>query len=318
MIERPDADILMAGPLGEYLAGQERTRAEARNKIAALTRKGWIAAVVVGVLVLALTRSFQWTLTGAAAGYAIFAFKAAQARKAVTDPIKGEINGAIARALGLEFSAVVQSDECFTRAKAFGLLPAYEDESQEDQWSGLFGDRPFVLHEARLSKETGSGSNRRRETVFEGSLMSIGFNRRFIGTTLIERDGKHRGWFGGSKESIEVNGIDLHRVDMVDPRFEDVFAVWSDDGVEARYLVHPEYIERLLAVEQAYAGENIRALFTGGELTIVLESGDMFESGSLHADADQSLLEETIDQFTILAELAAKLNERPRGNFEPS
>ena len=96
---------------------------------------------------------------------------------------------------------------------------------------------------------------------------------------------------------------------------EDMFSIWSSDGVEARYLVHPEYVERLVAVEQAYAGQNIRALFHGGELLIVLESGDMFESGSLDATDDRALLDRTIHQFATLADLAARLNERPRAGF---
>ncbi len=80
-----------------------------------------------------------------------------------------------------------------------------------------------------------------------------------------------------------------------------------------RYLVHLEYIERLIAVEEAFAGKNIRALFNGGELLVVLESGNLFESGSLQASEDRMLLDRTIDQFDALASLASKLNERPRG-----
>ena len=145
--------------------------------------------------------------------------------------------------------------------------------------------------------------------------MTMGFARPFQGTTLIERDKRHRGLFGGTKESIELGGITLNNVAMVDPRFEDAMSIWSNDGVEARYLVHPDYAERLTAVEQAYAGNNIRALFHDGDLLLVLESGDMFESGSLDADRDRALLERTISQFTALAELAAKLNERERASF---
>jgi hypothetical protein len=41
----------------------------------------------------------------------------------------------------------------------------------------------------------------------------------------------------------------------------------------------------------------------------------MFESGSLDAGDDRALLERTITQFTALAELAARLNERERASF---
>ena len=117
------------------------------------------------------------------------------------------------------------------------------------------------------------------------------------------------------KDKVTINGVEMSRVSMVDPRFEDTFTVWSDDGVEAHYLVHPEYAERLLAVESAYRGRNLRALFHGGELLIVLETDNQFESGSLEASDDMRLLEATIDQFSTLVELGQKLNERPRATF---
>ena len=94
--------------------------------------------------------------------------------------------------------------------------------------------------------------------------------------------------------------------------FEDMFSVWTDDQVEARYLVHPRYIERLIEVERAFGGQNIRALFKGGELSIVIESGDMFESGSLDASKDRALIQKTCDQFMSLVGLAGALNEPAR------
>jgi len=315
VIEKYDAAALMAGPLGEWLAGQNAARAEAKVKSQKYTFYGILGAVFLGAFTLVLSQSVQATMVVGGIAFAIGAGLAQVARKTVTDRIKSEMNQAIAKALGLEYSAKVTPGKTFERAKAFDLVPSYDDDSFEDLWWGVLGAQPFTMHEAKLTEEQGSGDNKRTVTVFAGSIMSVGFNRNFIGTTLIERKSNHRGFFGGLKEKIKLNGIELKLVDMVDPRFEEAFAVWSDDGVEARYLVHPDYAERLTAVEQAYSGDNIRALFSEGELLIVLESGDMFESGSLNAEDDRTMLERTIGQFTSLAELATKLNERPRAGF---
>ena len=315
MIEKPDAATLMAGPLGEWLAGQNASRSEAKVKSRKYTFYGILGAVFLGAFTLVFSHSAQATMVVGGIAFAIGAGLAQVARKTVTDRIKSEMNQAIAKALGLEYSAKVTPGKTFERAKAFDLVPSYDDDSFEDLWWGVLGTQPFTMHEAKLTEEQGSGDNKRTVTVFAGSIMSVGFNRNFIGTTLIERKSNHRGFFGGLKEKIKLNGIELKLVDMVDPRFEEAFAVWSDDGVEARYLVHPDYAERLTAIEQAYSGENIRALFSEGELLIVLESGDMFESGSLNAEDDRAMLERTISQFTSLAELATKLNERPRAGF---
>jgi hypothetical protein len=180
----------------------------------------------------------------------------------------------------------------------------------------VVGGRPFTLHEAHLTERQGSGNSRRNVTVFEGQIMAIGFARGFHGTTLIEKDGKRRKFLIGSeKEECRIGGVTLARADMVDPRFEDRFTIWTSDQTEARYLVHPEYVERLLAVEEAFAGQNIRALFHEGELLIALQTGDLFESGSLDAGDDRILLQKAIVQFGALADLAVQLNERERATM---
>lgn len=312
MIERPDADALMAGSLGQWLAGQDASRAEAKAKSARYTRNGIIAGIVLGIAALALFRDFEAGMAAGFGSFGIGSWMAHNARKQVTDKLKSAINQAIAESLGFAYTMAAPARDCYERACSFRLLPSHDNETLEDEWSGTLGDQPFRLHEAKLTEERGSGKSRRTVTVFEGTLMTIAFARRFHGITLVERDGKHRSLFGFQKDSIELDGVELGHIPMVDPRFEDAFNVWSNDPVEAQYLVHPEYIERLIAVEQAYAGENIRALFHGGELLVVLESGNLFDSGSLQASDDRMLLERTIGQFDALAQLATKLNERPR------
>jgi len=152
--------------------------------------------------------------------------------------------------------------------------------------------------------------------VFEGSVLSIGFNRRFQSTTLIEPQGERRKFLiGGEKDQATIGGIALERIDLTDPRFEDRFTVWSSDQVEARYIVHPEYMERIVAVETAFAGQDVRALFHEGDLLLTIKTGDLFESGSLDAGDDRALLEQSIAQFGSLADLAGKLNERARATF---
>ena len=227
--------------------------------------------------------------------------------------LKGGINGAIAGALGLKYSAAVTPGPSFDRAKLFELVPAHDAESFEDLWWGVVGTRPFTLHEARLTERRGSGKHRRTVVVFSGSILTIGYARHFQGTTLIEADGQRRRFFvGGEKDTVQIGGLAMNRIDLLNPEFEGRFTVWSNDPVEARYLIHPAYIERLVAVEEAFAGHNIRALFHDGELLIVLESGDQFESGSLEARDDHALLERSIAQFGSLVDLAVQLNERER------
>ena len=318
MIERPDPDALLAGPLGQWLAGQQQLRDDTRATVTRRRRWAIVGAVVLGGLALLLFRDLEamfWA--GIVVGGGGFAWAQAAAQP-VTNAIKGQINGAVARALELEFSLDCATGEEWQLACSYGMLPSYDREDFEDRWSGLLGALPFQTYEAHCQEWRGSGKDRRLVTVFRGAVLAVAFTRRFHGVTLVEGDGKRKRWFGGEKEEVTLNGTPMQRCDMVDPAFEDRFTVWSNDPVEARYLVHPEYIERLSAVETAFAGKNLRALFCGGSLIMLVETGDQFESGSLDASDDRVRLIQTIDQFGALADLAHRLNEAPRGNFAPA
>ena len=316
MIARPDIDSLLRGPLGAWLNEQALVREEAR---ALAVSRWWKAAMIGGPVLL-----FLWILAPGWVQFNIFASMAVAAggyawgqapRAKAIKTVKIGINQAIARALDLNYSAEVEPGEVFALACRYELVPPYDKSRFEDLWHGQVAGRGFGLHEAHLQERRGSGKNRRYVTVFRGAVMNIDFSREFHGTTLVERADRHKALFGlgNHKDSIKFEGHRLDYVDLVNPDFEDVFCVFSDDQVEARYLVHPEYVERLIKVQQAFAGKDIRALFTSGELVIVVETENMFESGAINAAEDRTRIERTVDQFASLADLAESLNEPERG-----
>jgi hypothetical protein len=71
-------------------------------------------------------------------------------------------------------------------------------------------------------------------------------------------------------------------------------------------------VERLVAVESAFAARKLRALFREGELLLVFETDKLFESGSLEPGDDRRLIDQAIAQFGAMADLAMRLNERAR------
>jgi hypothetical protein len=317
MIERPDADALMAGPLGQWLSDQNAERAAVKAKVAHYRILAIVGAIAVAVVVLVFSRgnfgtALQLGFFTGLGGVGLTELL----KRPLLDKLKGGINGAIANALGLEYSVTCEPGQTFAWAEQFDMVPSHDNSSFQDLWWGVIAGQPFTLHEAKLTEQRGSGKSRRTVTVFEGSILSIGFNRRFQSTTLIEPHGERRKFLvGREKDDTTIGGIEVSRIDLTDPRFEDRFTVWSSDQVEARYIVHPEYMERIVAVETAFAGQDIRALYHEGDLLITVKTGDLFESGSLDPAEDRALLERAIVQFGSLAELAAKLNERARTGF---
>ncbi len=314
MIERPDVDVLLSGELGQWLQGQALVRDEARKK----SNSRFVIAAFI-VLPLAAFLLFgpdwggqikMWIIGLAAIGAGIWAYAP---RAAAIKATKEGINSALATALGLEYVHDTLPGLGFERAKNFRMVPHSDESSFEDLWHGEVGGRAFSLHEAHLQQRRSTGKSTHLVTVFRGPVMTIACDRQFHGTTLVERAKKHRK-FGifGEKDELDIADLNLTKVDMVHPGFEDEFTIYTTDQVEARYLVHPTYVERLIALEQAFAGKKVRTLFHSGELTVVLETENMFESGSMDAARDRELVEACVAQFMSMAELAGTLNEPGR------
>jgi hypothetical protein len=318
---RSDVDGLMAGGLEEWLAGQAGMRESAKKQ--ATSRWVWCAAIMLPVL------AFVWfspvaqtpiapivSLGGVVGGW----WWGYRPISAATQAIKVGINSAIAASYGLTYSAEVEPGAEFEAARTYGLLPGFERSAFEDLWHGTLEGHDFSLYETHLEEQRGSGKNRRWVTVFRGPIIRMTFGRSFHSTTLLERAGKHRKWMGlgGASEHVSFDGHRLDRVDQVHPAFGDTFALYSDDRVEARVLVHPSYVEHLLRLEDAFEARELRALFQRGEVIVAIEAGDLFESGGMNAAADRENAARAARQFGALAGLALAINQNERGRvIEP-
>ena len=312
MIERPDVDALMDGDLGRFLHGQILVREEAK----ANTRNRYFICILIGLPILAFVwfaplGDFRIFLTIVAAMGAFWWSRIPI--NAAKKQTKSGINAAIAQALGLVYQHDCNPGLGFLRGKSHKMFPSHDRSNFEDMWSGIMAGKPFTLHEAHLEEQRGSGKNRRWVTVFRGPVITIGFSRDFHGVTLLERAGRHQKFlFFGEKDELHLNGQVLQKADMVHPDFEDAFTVFTTDQTEARYLVHPTYIERLIALENAFQGKDIKTLFKDGELTIVLKAENMFESGAIDHRRDREMVETCVTQFMAMADLCAQLNETER------
>ncbi len=313
---RSDIDTLMKGGLEDWLAGQADMRASAKGQ--ATSRWVWGAAILMPVLAFVWfspvgDTSYAGVITAGGIGGAIWwGYRPITAAKKA---IKVGINSAIAAAYGLTYAHEVEAGREFEAARTYGLVPGFDRSTFEDRWFGALEGHGFDLYEAHLEEQRGSGKNRHWVTVFRGPVIRMGFGRTFHSTTLLERAGKHRKWMGlgGASDHVSFNDHRLDRVDQVHPAFGDVFALYSDDQVEARVLVHPTYVEHLLKLESAFEARELRALFTGGEVIIAVEVDNLFESGGMDAAADRENVAKAARQFGALAGLALAINQNERG-----
>lgn len=316
MIEQCDPETLLAGGLGEWLEAQHTVREDARAK----TRKRWwivgpglVLSIPIWLFLAGITGGIVLPL--AFASVIAGSWWAQRPTSKARRDVKVGINSAIARAVGLDYADTGDKDPEYAIAKRYKMLPGHDRTGVEDFWSGAIGGRAFRLFELHLQRQHRSNNgNTTYRTVFRGAIMRFGLARPFHATTLLQRDGAHRSFFiGRRKDRIRLDGQDLGCVDMVSPDFEDVFDLYSTDPVEARYLVDPVYCEKLIEIERAFDGSDIRTLFHDGQLLVVMEGGDKFESGSMDSSDDHVLLEKTCQQFNSLTGLARALDRPERG-----
>ena len=151
--------------------------------------------------------------------------------------------------------------------KAAGLLRGHSKRRFEDLITGERAGAKFALVEAKLA--TGGKNS---TTVFEGILVHIEYPERFLGRTLMARSGW---WKRGRKAA------GLKKVDLISKELQRAFTVYSTDQVEARELLSPDRMERLIALERHFSGGKLRGVFEDGHMSLALEAGDQFEAGSI-------------------------------------
>ena len=156
------------------------------------------------------------------------------------------------------------------------LLPGHDSRHFEDLIKGERAGAAFSLVEAKLETSGDNGG-----TVFQGMLFHVQYPERFLGRTLMARS---RWWKRGKAAK------DLQKVSLVSSELDKAFTVYSTDQVEARALLTPDRMERLIALERHFSGGKLRGIFEDGHMTIALEAPNQFEAGSIFkplADPDR-------------------------------
>lgn len=183
---------------------------------------------------------------------------------------------AIAGAIGCTYRLGSFEPPALDKFKELHLLPACDRSNYEDCFDGRHRGCAYAFCDGHLEREVRDKNGSHWETVFRGQIIRIAIPQRFSGTTIVRRD-------AGVFNSLRSWFTNMQRVDLVDSRLEKAFEAYSTDQVEARYLIHPVFMERLLDLETHFKGKNLRCAFVAGDLLIAIEGGDKFEIGSMFA-----------------------------------
>jgi uncharacterized MnhB-related membrane protein len=246
----------------------ELVKREAERRAALQT---FVMALVAGALVVTLEylmlhapdiRITAATMIGAAVlGYLPLQGVARKTKVGVIE--------ALCDPLGLTYSPTGDDASDFPSFLSLNLLPHPDGKSFQDFFAGRRGAIDFALCEATLTQ----GSGRDRHTVFQGQLLRLQTSRRLASTTVVLRNS---GWLNRFEcpHGLEAVGLE-------DPHFNQAFAVFGSDQVEAREILTPSFMQQLADLESAYAGAHLRCAFAGAQLLVAMEGKSRFEIGGM-------------------------------------
>ncbi len=276
----PQFETYYRTTVAPLLSAREGERLAAVKRLQRLKWGGGAAALGVAGLGSALSSEPMMFVF---IGMAVFGVPFAIGHAGVANVAKGvkdDMLSAIASFAGVTYAREVPTPAPIDSFNTLNLTPSYDRATFEDWLEGERAGAGFALFEAHLERESrDKDGDTSYSTVFQGQLLRIQFPRAFLGTTLVLRD-------AGLFNALRRPGKGLERVGLVDPKFEKTFEVYGTDQVEARYLVDPSFMERLLHLEDALHGEKARAGFSGGELLVAIEGGNLFEAGSMFTPLD--------------------------------
>ena len=149
------------------------------------------------------------------------------------------------------------------------LVPEYTDAYFDDVFYGRYKDVEYEIIETMLWR------NKRKKLskiMFTGCIVKLALNKKFKGNTIIYPDSlSHKSPF----ENLKYTALE-------DVNFEKKFDVFTDDEVEARYLITPAFIERLNTMKTAFSAQKIYCSFYDKDLFIgFYTETDLFSIGSL-------------------------------------
>lgn len=125
-----------------------------------------------------------------------------------------------------------------------------------------FGGHDFEFAEIEaINQSSGEPDEDKARKGFQGAILKLGLDKRFHGRTIVRFD-------AGRLNPASIAGI--KRVGFGQSQFEAAFEVYSDDPVEAHYLITPDLISRLLNFRDVLAGRAVQCVFHSGHIYVIL------------------------------------------------
>ncbi|MFW5799531.1 MAG: DUF3137 domain-containing protein [Spirochaetota bacterium] len=180
----------------------------------------------------------------------------------------------------------------------------------EDYVAGKIGETPIRFSEVHSEYyTTDNKGNRHYHTIFKGLFFIADFNKRFKGKTFVLPDVAQstfgdvlghffQSWNKGRGELVKLE----------DSEFEEIFVVYADDQVEARYILSTSLMERIKKYKQR-TGKKIFISFVDNNIYVAISyNKNLFEPKIFSTITDFNHIKEYYDDLMLAVSLVEDLN----------
>ncbi len=200
-----------------------------------------------------------------------------------------------------------------------GLFRNPDRYKSEDLICGTLGETAIRFSEVHAEYRQRNSKNKTSyHTIFHGVFFVADFHKQFLGSTIVTTDNTEfiLGNFGRNLQKLgtQLSGNGRELVHLEDPEFERLFAVYSTDQVEARYILTPSLMQRLMEFRDRSAS-SIQLSFMSGSMILTMPlstAHGWLEPPALGTPLSFENLEPCVQQLHLVFAIVEDLNLNTR------
>lgn len=182
----------------------------------------------------------------------------------------------------------------------------------DDLVSGMVDKTAIRFCELHTQQVRKSGKNTTVVTIFRGLFFIADFNKKFIGETFVLPDTAESAFGSLGTFFQKMNFSRPQLVKLEDLEFEKAFAVYGTDQIEARYILSPALMQRIMGFKKK-TGKNISMSFIDANVFIGIPvSKDLFEAPLFSSLVNYAMIEEYYSYLALCIGIVEDLDLNTR------
>ena len=175
----------------------------------------------------------------------------------------------------------------------------------DDRVEGWRDKTVFCFSELHTEYKVSSGKSTTWHTIFKGLFFIGDFNKHFHGRTYVYSESNPQ--LGFFTKMFSSFGENLEKVNLESVEFEKRFIVYSNDQVEARYILTPSFMERLVKL-QDLMGDETSYSFVDTNIYVAVPIQDALFEPSVFSPNNYDILGDYYNTVHIIFDIIDELN----------